>query len=533
MRRDLGVALLLLLFTAVESNSMSPPGKPVLLGCRSPEKETFTCWWEPGSDGGLPTTHRLYYERETLEGVHECPDYLSAGRDSCFFNKSHTSIWVYYYLTVVAFNSLGNATSDTLKIDVMEIVKPNVPENVTMLVEGKEDTPDIQIRWERPYNTDTKSGWVTVKYELRVKQEGSNKWKSYTSGTQTHFTLYSVSPGLVHMVQVRCRLDHGSWSEWTNTTFVKIPNKFQNEKPFWILVSFLSAIPFLATMCILVMKRKHVKQCVLPPVPGPKIRGVDFQLLKSGRSEDVINAMIINQNFPLMVGWKEQMEDYLIVTENDNGPLPDPSNSQKRKKSWIMPSDFYLDSEIQYNGSTPIQNDWQTAEEAKNETDNFVEPSQLPTKEQQCPSINFVNPEATERSLSNSGYVDIQKHVESIQEVDVKQVDYSRVKEVNGDNILILEKKNHHSSGSMDVQTQEDISEDYSRVKKVDSDNMVFLQKQNVSVDTSCREKGNQYTDCVLQKQRNLHVTGPDKVGVCTGLIDSGYVETIPAPSLM
>ncbi|XP_074495218.1 prolactin receptor b isoform X1 [Sebastes fasciatus] len=491
MRRDLWVALLLLLSAAVESNSMSPPGKPVLLGCRSPEKETFTCWWEPGSDGGLPTTHHLYYERERLEGTHECPDYRSAGRNSCFFDKNHTSIWVDYYLTVVASNALGNATSDPLKMDVMEIVKPNAAENVTLLVEEREDSPCLRVRWEPPSNTDTKSGWVTIKYELRVRQDNSNKWKEYTSGTQTHFSLYSVSPGVVYTVQVRCRLDHGSWGEWSNTTCVKIPNYLQNEIPFWILVSILSAIPCITAVCILVMKRKSVKHFVLPPVPGPKIRGVDAQLLKSGGSEDVDSALIINQSFPPVMAWKDQMEEYLIVTENF-----DPSNSQKRKKSLIIPNGFHLESEIHYKESTLCQNDWEKAEGRKNEIENPTKP------------------------FTNSGYVDIQRHVENIQGVGVKQEDYSRVKDGNGDNILILNTENvpFKSCGE-----QENIPEDYSRVKEVDSDNTVFLQKQNV--DTSCREKGNHYTDCALQKPRKPHV--------CTELIDSGYVDTVPAPHLM
>lgn len=249
-----------------------------------------------------------------------------------------------------------------------------------------------------------------------------------------------------------------------------------------------------------------------------------------------------------MVAWKDQMEEYLIVTENDNGLRPDPSNSQRRKKSLIIPAGFSLESDIQCKGSTHIHNECEKAGKTIDEIGESLstEPSQLPTEKQECPSINFVNMETTDQNPSNpennlkpftnNGYVDIRTHVENMQEADVQEVDFSRGKMLNSDNTLNLEKifPPLNSSGYMDVQRQEEnISEDYSRVKEVKCDSMVFLQKQNVSVYASCKEKGNHYTDCALQKTRNPHATGPIKVGICTELIDSGYVDTIPEPPLM
>ncbi|XP_035524015.1 prolactin receptor a [Morone saxatilis] len=307
--------LLLLVFTPhAKGTGNSPPGKPTLTRCRSPEKETFTCWWEPGSDGGLPTTFALYYRKETSETVYECPDYHTAGKNSCFFNKNDTSIWVNYNITVVATNALGSTFSDPVDIDVVYIVKPNPPERVTVIVLEDKSWPFLRVSWEPPHKADTRSGWITLVYQIRVKLEQEKDWEMHHAGQQKMFNIFSLRSGGTYLVQVRCKPDHGFWSEWSSTSYVKVPDYFHREKSVWILIAVFSAFIFLILTWLLHMNSRSLKHCILPPVPGPKIKGFDKQLLKNGKSEEIFSALVVC-DFPPTTSsnYEDLLVEYLEV----------------------------------------------------------------------------------------------------------------------------------------------------------------------------------------------------------------------------
>lgn len=307
--------LLLLLFTEhAKGKGQNPPGKPTLTRCRSPEKETFTCWWEPGSDGGLPTTHALYYRKENSDTVYECPDYHTAGENSCFFNKNDTSIWVNYNITVVATNALGSTFSDPVDVDVVYIVKPNPPEKVTVTVMEDKGWPFLRVSWEPPHKADTRSGWITLIYELRVKLEGENDWEMHLAGQQKIFNIFSLRSGGKYLVQVRCKPDHGFWSEWSSTSYIKVPDYFHQEKSVWILVTVFCAFIFLILTWLLHMNSRSLKHFILPPVPGPKIKGFDKQLLKNGKSDNVFSALVVS-DFPPTTSsnYEDLLVEYLEV----------------------------------------------------------------------------------------------------------------------------------------------------------------------------------------------------------------------------
>ncbi|XP_051981292.1 prolactin receptor-like [Xyrauchen texanus] len=322
MRRDAEQALTLmyLLSWVLYSMCHSPPGRPRLTRCRSPEKETFTCWWEPGSTGGLPTSYHLYYRKESSLEVFECPDYHKAGNNSCYFDKRHTSIWIIYNITVVASNALGKAYSEYVEIDVMDIVQPHPPENVNVTLMQRENSPYILVQWQPPQDADTRSGWVTIKYEVCIKIENSrgkedHECESYSAGKQLDLSIYSPQPGANYIVQVRCKLDQGLWSEWSPSAFIQIPDKTSDrQNVVMIFAVTLTGFIFLLTAGMLVVKIKHVKHFLLPTVPEPKINGLDTQLLKSGKSEEIFRALI-TQGYPQLTHGSERQVEYLVVSE--------------------------------------------------------------------------------------------------------------------------------------------------------------------------------------------------------------------------
>ncbi|NWI85556.1 PRLR protein, partial [Pitta sordida] len=323
-------------------NGESPPEKPTIIKCRSPEKETFTCWWKPGSDGGYPTNHTLLYSKEGEEKIYECPDYKTAGPNSCYFDKKHTSFWTIYNITVKATNEMGSNVSDPHYVDVTYIVQPDPPVNVTLeLKKSVNRKPYLVLTWSPPPLADVRSGWLTLEYELRLKPEEGEEWETIFVGQQTQCKMFSLNPGKKYIVQIHCKPDHhGSWSEWSPEMYIQIPTDFRvKDMVVWIIVGVLSSLICLIMSWTMILKGYRMMAVILPPVPGPKIKGVDTHLLETGKSEELLSALGCH-GFPPTSDCEELLIEYLEVEDSEDQQLmPTPSKSTK-----IIPKETDSDS---------------------------------------------------------------------------------------------------------------------------------------------------------------------------------------------
>ncbi|KAM3939297.1 prolactin receptor [Leptodactylus fuscus] len=325
--------------------ALSPPGEPSITLCRSYDKETFSCWWEPGSDGGLPTNYTLVYWTEKNKTKIECPDYHTSGPNSCFFNKAHFSIWTYYFVYVNASNALGWNQSKQLDFETVDIVQPYPPRNLTLSYEENESSlPYLMVKWEQPKKVDVKIGWVTLKYEVRLREEKQQTWETHNVDQLTMLKVFSLTPGKNYVVQVRCKADAGRWGDWSEEAYVQIPGVAEKQDlTLWISVAVLAVFICLTVVWTMALKGCNWRSCICPPVPGPKIMGFDTQLLKSGKSEDLLGALGC-QGFPPTSDYEDLLVEFLEVDDSKEHLMSSPEKEPQCQHMKVSPVDTDNDS---------------------------------------------------------------------------------------------------------------------------------------------------------------------------------------------
>ncbi|KAA0722680.1 Growth hormone receptor [Triplophysa tibetana] len=274
---------------------------PIIYKCRSPNMEVFTCHWKP-LDREENVTYTFLYTLEYDNKSHmhtkgmksnesmmcqndvfkECPDYVTAGPNSCHFDTKHTQVWQVYCMNVTAHTRSGPITSPTKCYDVVDLVETDPPFNLSYSMlnkTGDESGHIFLVSWLYPIGLDVKTGWLTLEYELRYRHLSEpDEWKVKERLRETHLELLDLPMGGYELM-VRCRSD----------------------KIHMLVIMLVTAIAVMTFLIIgfgLIPQGKRIKAYLLSPIPKPRIRGLDPMLIKKGKIDE------INQHFSTFHGYK-------------------------------------------------------------------------------------------------------------------------------------------------------------------------------------------------------------------------------------
>ncbi|XP_029113949.1 growth hormone receptor-like [Scleropages formosus] len=297
--------------------------------CRSPNMETFTCWWRFHGNASQ-SDHNITVSLTYTVGKgprQECPDYVSGGPDSCYFDSRHTRVWEMYCMSVTARGASGLRTSQELCADVADIVETDPPFDLTYRPSNSsadEAGRTTVISWQYPIAADVQMGWVTLVYELQYRRESEPRdWKVKGMLREPRLELPELPAGR-YVVRVRCK-SHNSelWSKWSESLTVDIPARQtavvspDKSVALALLMSFGSVAILLIGFGV-VPQGKRIKAFLLPPVPRPRIRGIDPVVLKRGRVDE------INQLFLSLHGYSSPQcaeDPWLHVTLDERFSL--------------------------------------------------------------------------------------------------------------------------------------------------------------------------------------------------------------------
>lgn len=291
----MGTTLLIciLLTCAVATQSVPPTIQgqtrmPHLTGCFSRELMTFRCQWETGSLQNQTELEdlRLFYmlEKDSKKWM-ECPSYSSMRKNECYFDSSNTVIW-FPYVVQLRSRSL-DVVYDEMSFNVEDVVFPDPPVglNWTLLSMGSTGLIcDVVVSWDPPPSAaeNVKTGWILLVYETQYREKGSDQWNSLDNGKDTQAYIYGLRSDTEYEVRVRSKMRGYNFGVFSESIFILILNK-ESRIPITAVLVFAAVGILIILMLVVISRQQKLMVILLPPVPGPKIKGIDPVLLQKGQ----------------------------------------------------------------------------------------------------------------------------------------------------------------------------------------------------------------------------------------------------------
>ncbi|KAM4576115.1 growth hormone receptor a [Odontesthes bonariensis] len=287
----------------IDRDHMSSSGsrEPHFTECMSRDQVTFSCWWNPGTFHNLsaPGALRAFYLKKdrvspTSEWK-ECPEYIHSNRE-CFFDANHTAIWIPYCVQLRSQNNVTYFNEDDC-FTVENIVRPDPPVSLNWTVLNISPSGlsyDVMVTWEPPPSADVRVGWMRIEYEIQYRERNATNWEALEMQPHTQQTIYGLHIEKEYEVHIHCRMQgFVKFGEFSDSIFIQlteIPTK-ESTVPFTLVLIFGVAGILILIMLIVISQQHRLMMVLLPPVPAPKIKGIDSELLKKGKLEE-LNFML-------------------------------------------------------------------------------------------------------------------------------------------------------------------------------------------------------------------------------------------------
>uniref|UniRef100_A0A4W5KPU7 Fibronectin type-III domain-containing protein n=1 Tax=Hucho hucho TaxID=62062 RepID=A0A4W5KPU7_9TELE len=222
----------------------------------------------------------------------------------------------------------------------LSIVETEAPVNLTYTLLNETDEEagrTAMVSWVYPNPSHIQYGWITLVFELQYRRIAEpNNWKVKGLLREPWLELLDLPVG-DYIVRVRCRSrNNGLWSKWSTPVLLCVPAKSTPDKLLaLLLVTGVGVMLLLVIGFGIILQGKRIKAFLLPPIPKPRIRGINPLLLKKGDFDEINRHFISFHSYKPPSYSEEEIWDPVSIDNNLSLQAP-PGVLAVRKEDYDM-----------------------------------------------------------------------------------------------------------------------------------------------------------------------------------------------------